>query len=229
MTAEARADTSQTFWARRGKPLADALMAVIALAICTPLLLICGILIKVTSPGPVFFNQVRAGRRGAPFKVIKFRTMRGGRTPDPREVVPLSHPEITPVGRVLRRLKIDELPQLFNVLRGEMSIVGPRPTLLDQVEGYDDFQRQRLLVKPGLTGLAQVYSSAAATWDERIKYDVAYVRLCSPLLDLRILFRTILVILVGESRTARPFHSTSFARVIDPSEPQTPARGVDHR
>lgn len=207
-------DASPTFWARLGKPCADAVVGVIALSLCTPLLLLGAILVKVTSSGPVFFRQTRAGKDGRPFVVIKFRTMRGGRTPDPKEIIPLTHPEITPVGRVLRRLKIDELPQLFNVLRGEMSIVGPRPTLLDQVEAYDHFQRQRLLVKPGLTGLAQVYSSAAASWDERIKYDIAYVRLCSPLLDLRILLRTFLVILAGESRTSRPFHSTPFARAL---------------
>lgn len=218
---ETQQGTSQSFWAKLGKPCGDAVVGVIALSLCTPLLLLAALFIKVTSPGPVFFRQTRAGRNGRPFHVIKFRTMRAGRTPDPKEIVPLSHPEITPVGRVLRRMKFDELPQLFNVLRGEMSIVGPRPTLLDQVEAYDDFQRQRLLVKPGLTGLAQVYSSAAATWDERILYDVAYVRLCSPLLDFRILFRTILVVLVGESRTSRPFQSTRFARALN-SQPDPP-------
>ena len=94
------------------------------------------------------------------------------RTPDPKELVPLSHPEITPVGRLVRRLKIDELPQLVNVLKGEMSLVGPRPTLPDQVAAYDDFRRQRLLVRPGITGLAQVNSNASVPWDERILFDV---------------------------------------------------------
>ena len=170
------------------------------------------LLIRVTSPGPVFFRQIRGGRNGVPFLVTKFRTMRAGRTPDPKELVPLDHPEITRVGHLLRRLKIDELPQLFNVLRGEMSVVGPRPTLLDQIAEYDPVRRQRLLVKPGLTGLAQVYSSAAASWDERISYDIAYVRLCSLLLDVAIVLRTFLVVSFGEARTARPYESTWFAR-----------------
>ncbi len=177
-------------------------------------MLVAALSIKATSPGPVFFRQTRGGKNGKPFVVIKFRTMRADRTPDPKELVPLNHAEITTVGRLLRRLKIDELPQLFNVLRGDMSVVGPRPTLLDQIAEYDSFRRQRLLIKPGLTGLAQVYSCAAASWDERISYDVAYVRLCSPLLDLSILLRTVLVLFLGENRTARDFASTQFAQSV---------------
>ena len=119
--------------------------------------------------------------------------MRGGRTPDPKELVPLDHPEITSAGRLLRRLKIDELPQLINVLKGEMSLVGPRPTLPDQVAAYDDFRRQRLLARPGITGLAQVNGNATVPWDERILSDIAYVRLCSFTMDLGILLRTVWV------------------------------------
>lgn len=174
------------------------------------------LLIKVTSPGPVFFRQTRGGMHGKPFTVVKFRTMRAGRVPDPKEIVPLNHAEITRVGRLLRRLKIDELPQIFNVLRGDMSIVGPRPTLLDQIAEYDSFRRQRLLVKPGLTGLAQVYSSATASWDERIRYDIAYVRLGGPMLDCCILLRTFLVVFLGEDRTSRAFSTTRFARMVPP-------------
>lgn len=155
---------------------------------------------------------------GKPFTVIKFRTMRAGRVPDPKEIVPLDHAEITAVGRLLRRLKIDELPQIFNVLRGDMSIVGPRPTLLDQIAEYDSFRRQRLLVRPGLTGLAQVYSSAAASWDERICYDIAYVRSCGPLIDCAILLRTALVVVLGEHRTSRAFAKTRFVRVVTSAE-----------
>lgn len=186
------------------------------LVLSSPVLLIAATLIKLTSPGPVFFRQARAGLEGKPFTVIKFRTMRADRTPDPHELVPLDHAEITAIGRVLRRLKIDELPQLLNVLGGQMSIVGPRPTLLDQVEAYDAVRKQRLLVRPGLTGLAQVYSSAASSWDERIRFDIAYVRLCSPILDLEILLRTLFVIVLGEFRTARDFASTRFSRHVPP-------------
>ncbi len=137
--------------------------------------------------------------------------MRGDRTPDPKELVPLTHADITAVGRILRRFKLDELPQLFSVLTGDMSLVGPRPTLPDQVEAYDAFRRQRLLVRPGITGLAQVYGNALMSWDERILYDIAYVRCCSLRLDCHILLRTVWVLIVGEQRTTRPFASTRFA------------------
>jgi undecaprenyl phosphate N,N'-diacetylbacillosamine 1-phosphate transferase len=153
---------------------------------------------------------------GAIFRPFKFRTMRGERKPDPKEIVPLAHPDITPVGRFLRRTKLDELPQLLNVIRGEMSLVGPRPTLPDQVADYDEFRRQRLLVRPGITGLAQVYSSALASWEERILYDIAYVRRCSFLLDLHIMARTVMTVLLGEERTRRSFEETRFARYVTP-------------
>ena len=149
------------------------------------------------------------------FQLCKFRTMLGGRIPDPKELVPLDHPEITRIGRFLRRTKLDELPQLWNVLRGEMSLVGPRPTLPDQAAAYDEFRRQRLLMRPGITGLAQVYGHAAMSWDERILYDIAYVRRCGFMMDLGILCRTLWVVLAGEGRTTRPFASTRYARSVD--------------
>jgi len=206
---------STTFWAKRGKRVFDVGAGLALLILLSPLLAIISLLIKLTSPGPVFFRQDRAGWKGAIIRPIKFRTMRGDRRPDPKELVPLGHPDITKVGLILRRFKLDELPQLINVLRGEMSLVGPRPTLPDQVAAYDEFRRQRLLVRPGLTGLAQVYSSAAATWEERILYDIAYVRRCSFSLDLSILARTALTMFLGEERTRRPFQTTRFVRYVD--------------
>ncbi len=201
-------------WGRFGKRGFDTLAALILLVVLSPVLVATALAIRLTSAGPVFFRQERGGQHGREFRVIKFRTMRGGRRPDPKELVPLDHPEITRVGRVLRRSKIDELPQLFNVLWGEMSLVGPRPTLPDQVAAYDAFRRQRLLVRPGVKGLAQVYSNAAMSWDERILYDIAYVRRCGLWLDLRILARTLLVVLLGEERTAVPFVRSPFAGVV---------------
>lgn len=215
-TNPAGAPVSNALWARHLKHPADVLLAGLALLVLSPLLVLVGLLIKLTSPGPVFFTQARCGQDGNLFKVIKFRTMRADRKPDPKELVPLHHPEITPLGRFLRRAKIDELPQLINVLKGDMSIVGPRPTLPDQIAAYDAFRRQRLLVRPGVTGLAQVYSSAAHSWDERILYDIAYVRKCSFFLDLSIIWRSLLVIFLGESRTARPFRSSPHARFVSP-------------
>lgn len=206
---------SSALWCVSLKPVFDRVMAVILFVLLSPFLLVGIVLVKVSSPGPIFFRQQRGGLHGRPFWLVKFRTMRGDRKPDPKELVPLDHPEITAIGKLLRRLKIDEFPQLWNVLKGEMSLVGPRPTLLDQVAAYDEFRRQRLLVKPGLTGLAQVYSSAAASWEERILYDIAYVRRCSLLLDVRIILRTMVVVFVGEERTRMPFQMSPFAHFVD--------------
>lgn len=207
---------SRSIWRGFAKLPVDVTISILLLLALSPLLLVIALAIKATSHGPVFFTQTRGGKDARPFKVIKFRTMRGDRKPDPKELVPLHHPEITPLGRFLRRSKIDELPQLFNVIKGDMSLVGPRPTLPDQVEAYDDFRRQRLLVRPGVTGLAQVNSSAAHSWDERILYDIAYVRKCSLWLDLTVIGRSVLVILLGESRTARPFLSSPYSHDVTP-------------
>ena len=209
---------SKTLWARGGKRMFDVFAAALLLIVLSPLLLTAAVLVKLTSRGPLLFVQERAGRGGAIFRVVKFRTMRGGRTPDPKELVPLDHPDITKIGWLLRRLNIDELPQLVQVLRGDMSLVGPRPTLPDQVAAYDDFRRQRLLVRPGITGLAQVNGSTAIPWDERILYDIAYVRRCSLRMDLGILLRTKWVLLAGERRSARPFKDSPYARYVTPPE-----------
>jgi lipopolysaccharide/colanic/teichoic acid biosynthesis glycosyltransferase len=187
------------------KRAADVATAAGALVVLSPLLLLAALAIKLTSRGPLLFTQDRVGRGGRRFRVLKFRTMRGGRRPDPEELVPLNHPEITRVGRLLRRTKIDELPQLLNVLAGDMSIVGPRPTLSEQVEQYDDFERRRLEVRPGCTGLAQVNGNTALPWPERIKWDVFYVDHCSPWLDAWILLKTVAVIVAGERRFVRRF------------------------
>ncbi len=209
---------SRTLWARYGKRAFDVVVAGLLLLALSPVLILAVLAVKLTSPGPLFFTQDRAGRNGTVFQVLKFRTMRGGRRPDPKELVPLDHPEITRMGWVLRRFKIDELPQLLNVIKGEMSLIGPRPTLPDQAEGYDDFRRQRLLVRPGVTGLAQVNGNTAVPWDERILFDIAYVRRCSLLMDVGILLRTVWVVLAGEGRTTRAFDSTRYARYVTPPE-----------
>ena len=115
------------------------------------------------------------------------------------------------MGRVLRRLKIDELPQILNVVKGDMSLIGPRPTLPDQTRAYDDFQWQRLLVRPGVTGLAQVNGNAAISWEQRIKYDVHYVRHHGFWMDVGILLKTVLVLLRGEERYVRAFEQSRYA------------------
>lgn len=214
----AESTVSKTIWAQGGKRVFDVVAAGILSLALFPVVILAALLVKLTSPGPLLFTQDRAGKNGKIFRLRKFRTMRGGREPDPKELVPLDHPEITRIGRFLRRFKIDELPQLVNVLRGEMSLIGPRPTLPDQVAAYDEFRRQRLLVRPGITGLAQVYGSALTPWDERILYDIAYVRRCSLLMDLWIILRTKWVILAGEATATRSFSSTRYAKYVAPPE-----------
>ncbi len=195
-------------WPKRAFDLTAAILLLIALS---PLPILVALLVKLTSRGPALFTQDRAGKDGRVFRLVKFRTMRGDRTPDPQEIVTLAHPDITPIGYFLRRFKLDEVPQLWNVVKGDMSLVGPRPTLPDQLAAYDDFQRQRLLVRPGVTGLAQVYGSSMMPWEERILYDVAYIRCGSLLLDLHILLRSLWVIVAGEHRTMRRFADSPFA------------------
>jgi len=205
---------SKAIWLRGPKRAFDLIVTSLIILVLSPVMLIAAVLVRLTSRGPALFVQERGGRYGRSFQVYKFRTMSGTRKPDPNELVPLDHPEITAVGRWLRRFKVDELPQLFNVLAGDMSLVGPRPTLMDQVEAYDDFQRQRLLVRPGITGLAQTHGNTLMPWDERILYDVAYVRRCAFMLDLFILWRTILVVLLGENAMTRPFAETRYANIV---------------
>lgn len=207
---------SQTLWVRGGKRIFDLIFSILFLILLSPLILLAIVLIALTSPGPILFRQSRAGRDGKSFELLKLRTMRPNRTPDPSELVPLDHPEITRVGWVLRRFKIDEAPQLLCVIRGDMSLIGPRPTLLDQVEKYDDFRRRRLSLLPGITGLAQVYGNTTMSWDERILYDVAYVRCCSFGLDAFILLRTLGVIVLGEQRMSRKFAQTRYRNCVEP-------------
>ena len=153
--------------------------------------------IKLDSRGPVFFRQERVGQHGRLFRPWKFRTMVVGAVEQGLGYnVAKDDPRITRVGRFLREWGLDELPQLINVLRGEMSLVGPRPTLPYQVERYDSFQRRRLLVKPGITGWALIHGRNLLTWEERIKYDVWYAEHWSIWLDLWILLKTIWVVLI---------------------------------
>lgn len=183
----------------RGKRLLDLLLlafvALPALVIAIP----CVLAVALTSPGGAFFIQERVGVGGQSIRVWKFRTMVAGDNP----IFPDAS-RITPVGRILRRTSLDELPQLINVLLGEMSIVGPRPTLRYQVDRYDDRQRHRLDVRPGLTGLAQVNGRNALSWSDRIDWDLRYVRDQSPRLDASIIARTLRAMLSGEGVEGHP-------------------------
>jgi lipopolysaccharide/colanic/teichoic acid biosynthesis glycosyltransferase len=176
----------------------DVVVATVALLIAAPVLLIAAIAIKLDSRGPVLYLARRVGRDGAEFDLYKLRTMHTGN--DPVGVgtpVYAGDPRVTRVGDFLRRFSLDELPNLVNVLRGEMSVVGPRPTLRAQVDDYTPHQRRRLEVKPGLTGWAQVNGRAEIPWAERIELDVWYVEHRSLGLDLRILARTARLLVTG--------------------------------
>jgi lipopolysaccharide/colanic/teichoic acid biosynthesis glycosyltransferase len=170
---------------------ADVAIAGGALLVASPLLALAALAIKLEDGGPVLYRQTRVGRDGTDFELLKLRTMVvGAETMGAGLAVNRGDPRITRAGRILRKLSLDELPQLWNVVRGEMSVIGPRPTLRYQVEQYDERQRHRLDVKPGITGWAQVNGRATLPWAERIELDDWYVEHRSPMLDLRILART---------------------------------------
>jgi len=179
--------------------LADLVASISLLVVLSPVLALVSIAILVFDGPPVFFVQPRAGRVGRPFRLLKFRTMRASSAPaEMRGQVWEGDPEVTWLGAVLRRTKLDEVPQLINVLRGEMSIIGPRPALVSDTERYTAFERRRLEVRPGLTGLAQVSGNIYLSWPDRIKLDVSYIDRRSARLDAWILCRTISVIVRGE-------------------------------
>ena len=184
---------------RRGLPRAlDVVLASLGLLVSSPVLLVAAIAIKLDSRGPVFYRQQRVGLGGGMFEMWKLRTMAHG-APLGGVWDPLTadDPRITRVGAFLRKTSLDELPNLFNVLRGEMSIVGPRPTIAEQVAEYTPDQRRRLEVKPGLTGWAQVNGRASLPWEERIELDVWYVDNRSARLDARIIGRTVVLLVTG--------------------------------
>lgn len=177
----------------------DKIGSLLLLLSVSPLLLAVALCIYLEDGRPIFFRQKRVGKGGKPFPIFKFRSMKKGAEKDPRSLLAdEKNPYITKVGRFIRQWSIDELPQLLNVLWGDMSLVGPRPTLPYQVERYTEFQRIRLLVKPGITGWAQINGRNELPWEERIKLDVWYVEHQSFLLDLYILLRTPLVVLRKE-------------------------------
>jgi len=169
----------------------DVATAGLGLAVASPALAVAGLAIKLGDGGPVLYRQRRVGLDGKEFELLKLRTMEvGAERKGAGYAVNEGDPRITRVGRLLRRLSIDELPQLWNVVRGDMSLIGPRPTLAYQVERYTPRQRRRLEVKPGITGWAQIHGRAQLPWDDRIELDVWYVEHRSALVDLKILART---------------------------------------
>ena len=190
-----------------GKRALDVLVAALTLILASPLLAIAALLIRIETHGHPIYRQRRIGRDGEPFELYKLRTMEDGDGPD--EV------RITPLGRFLRATSVDELPELWNVLKGDMSLVGPRPLLVSYLDRYTDEQARRHEVRPGLTGLAQVSGRNLTSWDERLALDVTYVDTWTIEGDVRIIARTVLVLLAG-----RGIHAEGQV-----SMPELPARG----
>ena len=189
----------------RAKRALDLVVALPLAVVLSPAMAVIALLVRRDSPGPALFRQQRIGYAGRPFTLLKYRTMVvGAEGMGAGLAVVAGDSRITPLGATLRRLSLDELPQLWNIVRGDMSLVGPRPTVASQVARYDARQRGRLAARPGLTGLAQVTGRNAIPWSERIEIDLAYVARWSMRRDLAILARTALVVLRSEGTYKGP-------------------------
>lgn len=195
------------------KPLLDFFVALIGLIFLSPLLIIFTILLAMVNGGKPFFFQKRPGKRGRSFQIVKFRTMTDERDEDGNLLPDASR--LTSVGQFVRKTSMDEIPQLINVVKGDMSIVGPRPLLPEYLELYSERQKKRHEVKPGITGWAQVNGRNAISWTQKFEYDVWYVENLSFSLDLKILFKTIKKVLISEGintqnmATTEPFNGNN--------------------
>ncbi len=180
---------------RIAKRILDAAAAAIALALLSPVLAATALAVRLSSPGPVVFRQRRLGLNGVPFEILKFRTMADGagelRNPDGSAFSGSGDPRVTPLGRFLRSSSLDELPQLWNVLRGDMSLVGPRPDQVDQMRYYRGHEFRKLAARPGITGLAQIRGRNSISWEARKQLDIEYVDGWSFGLDCGLLLETV--------------------------------------
>jgi lipopolysaccharide/colanic/teichoic acid biosynthesis glycosyltransferase len=221
--AEALTTTTPAFgWKRvyreSVKRFLDSVLAILALICLWPIMIVIGVLVRLDSPGPALFVQQRIGKFGRPFQIYKFRTMTDkldnsahirfmqafvqGRLAPRADLPdttykPFSESQVTRLGRFLRKSSLDELPQLFNVLKGEMSLVGPRPNVPYEVQAYKEWHRERLSVLPGITGLAQVKGRSSLDFDTIARYDIRYARKVSLSLDVQILFSTLAYVVKG--------------------------------
>ncbi len=182
------------------KPIADFFAALVGLIILSPLFLIVTVLLFIANNGKPFFFQLRPGKNGVIFKIVKFKTMNDRK--DGNGQLLSDGERLTTVGSFVRKTSLDEIPQLINVLKGDMSLVGPRPLLTNYLHLYTDFQNRRHEVKPGITGWAQVNGRNAISWDKKFEYDVWYVEHISFILDLKILFKTMLKVIKSDGINA---------------------------
>jgi lipopolysaccharide/colanic/teichoic acid biosynthesis glycosyltransferase len=189
------------FYDKFFKRLLGFVLSILGLLIISPLFVVVAIVIKVDSRGKIFFTQERVGVRGEIFKIVKFRTMRRFEDSFNRDGSQMeNYSRVTKIGKLLRKTSIDELPQLFNILVGHMSLVGPRPALPYQVERYSEYQRRRLLVRPGITGLAQVSGRNSLSWEEKIELDIRYVNKVGLLKDILIIIKTFPVVFKADKQ-----------------------------
>lgn len=186
------------------KRLFDVIVSLLGLVVALPFLVVGILGILITMPGPIFFKQKRVGKNKKEFSVLKLRTMKVDKALERNRDMSRDAERKTKWGNILRRFKIDELPQLINVLIGDMSLVGPRPTVMEHVMLYDEKELHRLDVRPGMTGLAQINGNAALVWEDRIEYDLQYVENYSFMLDIRILIGTVKVVIFGEKKYYHP-------------------------
>lgn len=194
------------------KRFLDILISLAAIIILLPIFIIIVILIKLSSKGSAIFKQIRAGKDGKPFTFFKFRTMKTDVDPFGPSPKSGQDPRLTKIGIFLRKYSFDELPQLYNVLKGDMSLVGPRPLYMAQMMEWNEQQKKRLLVKPGLTGLAQISGRGEITIEQKLALDVEYVQKASLLLDLKILFITIFHVFAGKSIYEKRYSQTEETR-----------------
>lgn len=195
--------------AKRSLDICSALLAVLVLS---PVLFVVAVAIKLTSRGQVVFKQKRVGKNGRPFMFYKFRTMKTEVDPFGPSPKADSDPRLTKVGRLLREYSLDELPQLFNILKGDMSIVGPRPLYMAQMAEWNERQKKRLLVKPGLTGLAQISGRGELTREEKLELDVKYVETAGFWLDIKIILATIAQVVKRKNIYEKRYSQAEFAR-----------------
>jgi lipopolysaccharide/colanic/teichoic acid biosynthesis glycosyltransferase len=194
------------------KRLLDIFIALVACIILSPILLFIFLIIKLSSPGPAIFRQSRAGKNGKEFTFYKFRTMKLNVEPFGPSPKSGQDPRLTRVGKLLREYSLDELPQLINVLKGDMSIVGPRPLYISQMAEWNERQNKRLLVKPGLTGLAQISGRGELTREAKLELDVQYVEKANFWFDIKIIFATFILILSRKSIYEKKYSETEYKR-----------------
>ncbi|QFG01198.1 sugar transferase [Psychrobacillus glaciei] len=203
--------TNHYLYQRIGKRCLDILGSMLLLIVCTPLLFLFSIILLLFSGRPILFKQARAGINNASFTIWKFRTMDTeseessshqyewlDEVPKDFSFAKPDHLNITTLGKIYRKFSIDEIPQLWNVLKGDMSFIGPRPEMVEITNCYSNEQKKRLLVKPGITGYAQVHGRSQITHGEKVVHDLYYVHHCSFLLDIKIVIRTILIVITGK-------------------------------